>query len=198
MRVASAVGLDTKLWHDAGNLAALLHQYREHQPTLYKNLVYTIQSLAPYFADFVLEPVGVRNMVLLNWLGKHSGEPFGPHQLSDGTIRFIALATLLKQIDPKWLPSLIVIDEPELGLHPGALSWLAEMLKTASKRTQIIVATQSTHLVDLMDPSDVIVVDQVEGKSQFNRPNLEEYAEWLEKYTLGDLVKMNHFAGPKR
>ena len=198
MRLASEAGIDTKLWHDAGNLASLLHLYREHQPALYRSIVSTVRSIAPYFDDFVLEPVGVRNMLLLKWKGMYSDEPFGGHQLSDGTIRFMALATLLKQTEPKWLPSLIVIDEPELGLHPGALSWLAEMLKTASKRTQVIVATQSTNLIDMMDPADVIVVDQVEGKSQFNRPNLEEYAEWLEKYTLGDLVKMNHFAGPKR
>ena len=96
------------------------------------------------------------------------------------------------------MPKLITIDVPELGLHPAALSWLAEMLKTASMRTQIIVATQSTHLIDLMDPADVIVVNHVEGKSQFDRSNLEELNEWLEKYTLGDLVKMNHFAGPQR
>ena len=122
----------------------------------------------------------------------------GPRQLSDGTLRFICHATLLLQ-PVELQPELILVDEPELGLHPFALTLLAEMLQHASDSRQIIVSTQSADLVSELDPEDVVVVDRKEGASTFSRLNRDDLKEWLEDYALGDLWKMNIFGGrPKR
>jgi len=115
-----------------------------------------------------------------------------PYHFSDGTIRFICLATSLLQPD---LPSTIVIDEPELGLHPYAIEILAELIKAASKKTQVIVATQSPPLIDNFSPEDIIVVNREKGASTFRRLETKELSEWLKEYSLGDLWRKNIVAG---
>ena len=118
----------------------------------------------------------------------------GPRQLSDGTLRFICLTTLLLQ--PAQLqPELILIDEPELGLHPYALTLLAEMLQQASDARQLIVSTQSADLVSELDPEDVVVVDRKDEASTFERLDEDDLSDWLEDYSLGELWKMNIFGG---
>ena len=113
----------------------------------------------------------------------------GPRQISDGTLRFICLATLLLQ--PAHLrPDRILIDEPELGLHPFAICLLAEMLRQASDERQVLVSTQSVELVNALEPEDVVVVDRKEGESVFRRLEREPLRDWLEDHTLGDLWKM--------
>jgi predicted ATPase len=142
-----------------------------------------------------LEPDKGGNFVMLRWRAAGSAEyEFGPHQISDGTLRFIALATLLLQ-PHDWLPPLIAIDEPELGLHPYAIKILASLLQDAANFTQIIVATQSAALVDLMEPDEVIVVDMVDGASKFERQSREKLKEWLDEYTLSQLWEMNFIGG---
>lgn len=190
------VGDDRWLMHDGGNLAAILYRLRKKQDSpAYQRIVSTIRRIAPFFDDFELEPTGTGDKdLILNWRQKDSDQVFGPHQLSDGTIRAISLATLLQQ-PPEDLPLLIVVDEPELGLHPAAKTIVAGLIKKASHHCQIIVATQSAALLDAFDAEDVVVVERDAKESTFMRLDQEKLAEWLEEYTLGELWEKNVLGG---
>lgn len=180
------------LYEKGDNLAAFLYAIQEETPIVYNRIVKVIQSIAPYFSDFYFHPTAA-NTLRLQWRDKYSSIVYGPTDFSDGTIRFIALATLFLQPTP---PKVIIIDEPELGLHPVAIQKLAGMMHAAaSKGTQIIVATQSTDLLCHFEPEEVITVNQVEGATQMVRLNSEELNHWLEDYTLGDLWKQNIVKG---
>ena len=162
------------LYSNGGNLAAILYRLRQEHAQRYERLLGTIQMVAPFLDDFVLEPTGNgRSRVSLRWRGRGAEYEFGPHHLSDGTLRFVGLVTLLLQpVD--WLPSLIVIDEPELGLHPVALASLAEIMREAAHDTQLLVATQSASLVDFFDPGEIIVAEREDGSSVFRRLDEEK------------------------
>ena len=194
VRQSSYVGNDRWLMPDAGNLPALLLRFRkENGGAAYQRIIGTIRLIAPFFDDFVLEP-DVSNRVILNWRHKESDQVFGPHQFSDGTLRAIGLATLLLQPEDE-LPELIVVDEPELGLHPYALNVVAALFSKAALHTQILISTQSSSFLDNFDPEDVIVVN-LEGKeSQFERLNPTELEAWLDEYSLGEIWEKNIFGG---
>ena len=180
------------LLSNGGHTAAILRAIRDNDPARYQRIVKTIQIVAPFFGDFILEPdVPGGKYVMLRWRAEGRSEyEFGPHQLSDGTLRFIALTTLLLQ--PKsWLPALIVLDEPELGLHPAALDLLAGLLAEVSSDTQIIVSTQSSAFLDSFTPEDVIVVERKDDASELKRLKSSDLQEWLSEYSLGDLVRKN-------
>jgi predicted ATPase len=175
---------------DASNIAAFLSWMRNHELREYAFIRDTIRQVAPFFDDFLLKQRinGNGTKVVLDWRQKGSDFPFQPWQLSDGTLRFICLATALLQPDP---PAIIVIDEPELGLHPHALEVLAGLLQKASNRAQVIVSTQSAPLLSLFEPEDVITVSRKDGGSAFGRLNRSELAEWMKDYTLGELWQKN-------
>ena len=177
---------------DGSNLAAVLHALSHVAPAAYRRIVAATRQVAPYFDDFALDPDRLNpTKIMLGWRHRTDDSFFGPDALSDGTLRFIALATLLLQPN---LPSLIVIDEPELGLHPFAIAQLAGMLRSAATRTQVIVATQSVTLLDQFTVDDVVVVDR-NGESTFRRLDEAALAEWLEDYSLGDLWLKNLLGG---
>jgi predicted ATPase len=176
------------LYSNGSNLAAFLFNIQETDKIVYNKIVKIIKSIAPYFSDFFLQRNN-KNNIRLQWTDKYSETIYGVSDLSDGTIRFIALTVLFMQ--PK-LPNTIIIDEPELGLHPTAIAKLAGMIKSVSKKgTQVIIATQSTDLISHFQPEDIITVDQIEGESKFNRLNREDLSLWLEDYTIDDLWKRN-------
>jgi predicted ATPase len=151
--------------------------------------------MVPDFDDFVLEPSKLNEkQIFLNWTHKGSPYEFGPHQLSDGSLRFIALATLLLQPEDK-LPLLIALDEPELGLHPAALEILAGMATAASLHRQLLFATQSSGLLDHFQPESVMVVSSKAGTSDFQRLDAEKLNEWLANYTLGEIWEKNVVGG---
>ncbi len=180
---------------DASNLSAFIHWFREHKPDEYQYLRKTIRLVIPFFDDFRLEPKELpsgEEQVTLIWCQRGSDYPFWPSQLSDGSLRFICLATALLQPYP---PSTIIIDEPELGLHPHAISVLASLLRKASKRMQIVISTQSVPLVSQFEPEDLIVVDREDDASIFKRLEAKELSDWLEDYTLGDLWEKNILGG---
>jgi len=180
------------LYEDGRNLAAFLYSIRKENHIEYNLIVKTIQSIAPYFSDFYFQP-NAEGYVRLQWQDKYSSTVYGPSDLSDGTVRFIALATLFMQ---PALPASIIIDEPELGLHPFAISKLAGMMQSAAaKGTQVIVATQSSDLVNHFEPDAIITVDQVDGETVFKRLQREELSAWLEDYSLGDLWQRNILDG---
>ncbi len=176
---------------DAANLAPFLLDLKTKEKNTYNQIVDTIRLVTPFFDDFILKP-NKNEKVRLRWRQKGSDYPLKPHHLSDGTLRFICLATALLQPDP---PSTIIIDEPELGLHPYAVEILAELIEATSKKTQLIVSTQSPALVDYFKPEDIIVVNREKGASVFNRLNIDELSSWLKDYSLGDLWRKNIFTG---
>ena len=194
MRRSEITADNTRLRPDAANIAPFLLGLRDEKKTAYNGIVESVRLVTPFFDDFILKPVqkGEKEVVNLSWKQKGSDYPMQPYHFSDGTIRFICLATSLLQPD---LPSTIVIDEPELGLHPYAIEILAELIKAASKKTQVIVATQSPPLIDNFSPEDIIVVNREKGASTFRRLETKELSEWLEEYSLGDLWRKNIVAG---
>lgn len=190
------IGDNRWLMPDAGNLAALLYRLRnENNGSAYQPIVSTIRSIAPFFDDFELEPSGPGKMdIILNWRGKKSAQVFGPHQLSDGTLRAICLITLLLQPEEK-MPGLVIVDEPELGLHPYALNVIASLFGKASHHTQVLIGTQSSTFLNNFNPGDVIVVKRDDRESQFERPDPAKLAEWLEDYNLGEIWEKNIIGG---
>jgi predicted ATPase len=179
-------------YEDGMNLAAFMYNIQETNKIVYNRIIKNIQSIAPYFSDFYFAP-NKENNLRLQWTDKYSDVVFGANDLSDGTLRFIALSVLFLQPE---LPDTIIIDEPELGLHPSAIAKLAGMIKSVSDRKcQVIVATQSTDLISHFLPEDIVTVDQVDGQSIFNRLNSDNLNQWLEDYTIDDLWKRNIITG---
>jgi len=181
------------LKEDGSNLAAFLFKIQDTHPKHFKIIEHTIRSVAPFFDRFDLRPDAKNEeMIFLNWLEKNSDEYFNAHNLSDGTLRFIALATLLLQPDA---PKTIIIDELELGLHPFAIQKLGALIKSASAKSQVIISTQSVNLVDQFSAHDIIVVEREDGQTSFSRQNDETLKGWLEDYTLGELWEKNVLGG---
>jgi predicted ATPase len=196
VRGYSYVGDNRWLMPDAGNLAPLLYRLRkENGGHAYKTIVSTIRLIAPFFDDFELEPAGPNeNDITLNWRQMGTDQIFGPHQFSDGTLRAICLITLL-MLPEKELPDLMIVDEPELGMHPYALNVLAALFKKASLHTQVFISTQSSSFLDNFEPEDTIVVNRDGAESKFARPDAEKLEAWLEEYSLGEVWEKNVIGG---
>jgi predicted ATPase len=179
-----------RLKRDGSNLASFLYFLKERKPKHFKRIELTVKSIAPFFDRFDLKPNRLNpNMIQLEW--KEKGFPdtyFNAFHLSDGTLRFMCLVTLLMQPTP---PKTIIIDEPELGLHPVAVNKLAALIRKSSSQTQIIISTQSINLIDNFEPNHVIVTDRNSYSSVFKRLDEKDLLGWLEDYTLGDLWGKN-------
>lgn len=183
------------LREDARNLAAFLLRLQNHHEEHYRRIVKAIRLVAPFFGDFHLRPtVGNAEKIQLEWTENGMDEPFGASALSDGTLRFICLATVLLQPE-EFMPKTVLVDEPELGLHPFAVNILAGLMKSAAKEHQLIVSTQSVELVNEFDVEDLIVVDKWNKTSVFRQPKANELDGWLEEYSLGELWKKNLLGG---
>jgi predicted ATPase len=180
---------------DARNLAAFLYRLKNHHEAHYKRIVKSVQLVAPFFGDFHLRPtVDNKERIQLEWIESGQDIPFNASALSDGTLRFICLATVLLQPE-EFMPATILIDEPELGLHPYAIAVLGAMMKSTSGQHQLIISTQSVELVNEFDADDLVVVDKQGGASTFKRPDAASLNEWLAEYSLGDLWKKNVLGG---
>jgi predicted ATPase len=179
------------LHSDASNLAAFLMRMAQAHPAHYARIEETVRQVAPFFGAFVLKEVAPGQTQLL-WKDRYSDLLYYPHQLSDGTLRYICLAALLLQPNP---PATIIIDEPELGLHPCAIKLLASLLHEAAGRAQLIVSTQASLLVDELTPEEVIVVNHRDGETLFERLDPARLADWLKEYTLGQLWEKNELGG---
>jgi predicted ATPase len=195
MRKTAKVDDNSYLRPDGSNLASFLYYLQEKHPTSYGLIRRTIQRVTPFFDDFNLKPSRLKpDDIKLEWTHKNSDQYFDASSLSDGTLRFIALATLFLQ--PKdYLPSVILVDEPELGLHPYAIEMLASLIRHASESTQVIASTQSSLLLDHFDPEDVLVANRVSGGTQITRLEHPQLKDWLTDYSLGQLWEKNEFAG---
>lgn len=180
---------------DASNLAAFLFWMKDKFPQNYGRIIESVRLVAPFFRDFVLEPMkNAPSNIKLEWAHKDSEAYFDAYSLSDGTLRFICLMVLLLQ--PRGhSPSVILLDEPELGLHPFALQVLAETLRKTAQHTQIIMATQSVTLLNQFSAQDVIVAEHDGRESSFHRLEEDKLKDWIGKYSLGELWEMNVFGG---
>jgi predicted ATPase len=173
----------------AENLAAFLYWLQEKHPQHMANIRDSVRQVAPFFGDFRLEPSRLNSSkIRLEWQEKGSDTYFNASSLSDGILRFICLATLLLQ---PTLPPLLLLDEPELGLHPAAITLLAELLTSAATRTQVMVATQSVTLVNQFDPGQVWTVDRDDHQSVFRHLSEVNMTGWLDDYALGELWEKN-------
>ena len=202
-RMPSLTVSGDSLRFDGGNLAAFLYALKtgglqgvdaDDCNSAYCSIVDTIRAAAPYFEDFVLEPYkeGSDEKIRLQWHQKGMFMKLQPHHISDGTLRFMCLATVMLQPTP---PQLIIIDEPELGLHPEALEILAEMIHRRQEQTQFILATQSPAFADFFEPEEIVTVLREEGKSIFARQSTESLGKWLEEYSVGQLWRKNVIRG---
>lgn len=189
------VGDQRFLMPDAANLAAVLYRWKEGIESVYERIVRTIRQIAPFFDDFELAPEGNGDRdIILNWRHRKSDLIFGPHQLSDGTLRAMCLIALLLQPEDE-LPHLIVVDEPELGLHPYALNVIASLFQAAAHHTQILISTQSSTFLDNFAAEDIIVAERDGEASKFSRPKTEGLNEWLDEYSLGEVWEKNVIGG---
>jgi predicted ATPase len=181
------------LKEDGSNLPSFLYRIQETHPKHFKLIEYAIKSVAPFFERFDLRPDAINpDVILLNWVEKGSDDYFNAHNFSDGTLRFIALSTLLLQPE---LPKTIIIDEPELGLHPFAIQKLGALIKSASLKSQIIISTQSVNLVDQFSIEDIIIVERRNDQTEFSRLDKDRFNDWLSEYTIGDLWEKNILGG---
>jgi predicted ATPase len=195
VKQVQAINDNIYLRADAGNLAAFLYLLQQKHQNQYQQIVKVIRLVAPFFGDFSLRPSPFQeDMIELEWREEGKDIPFKASHLSDGTLRFICLATVLLQ-PSEFQPSTIFIDEPELGLHPYAINVLAALMRSSAKDKQLIVSTQSVELLNEFDPEDVVVVDRKDNASSFRRLRNDEFTDWLEEFTLGELWQKNILGG---
>lgn len=197
------------LHSDGSNLSAYLlwlSQAADRNATVaWTRINALVREVAPFIKELKPTPVGVLDpesfdittgapaSIRLDWIDQKD-VIFGPHQLSDGTLRAIALITALAQPSAT-LPAVISIDEPELGLHPAALGVLAGLIRSTSTRSQIILAAQSPTFLDHFDPEEVLVTENVGGETQIRRLDPERLSKWTEEYKLSELFDMNILGG---
>lgn len=195
LRKACPVETTNYLQSRGNNLPSFLLFLRENYKDAYHRIVDYVRDVIPQFQDFYLEPTN--GIISLRWVDNSATDyRFNAYQFSDGSIRFIALATLLLQ-SAQTMPNVIILDEPELGLHPYAITQLAEMIKDASIHTQVIIATQSKDLVDHFDIDNVSIVEMDKETQATSVTHLsgEEYQLWLQNYTVSELWDKNIIGG---
>ena len=192
LRKATILDDNRYLRSDGGNLSAVLFRLQQNKFDYYRRIILQLRRMIPGFRDFVLEPEN--NHILLRWRGHDPEYIFGSHQLSDGSLRLMALTSLFLQ-PPEDLADMIIVDEPELGLHPQAEALLAGLIRSASSRCQVLLATQSASFVDHFEPEDVIVCEMEDTESKFQRPTRTELDRWLEDYSLGEVWRKNVMGG---
>ena len=192
MRHGWDINDDRRLKEDAANLAPVLSRLREMDGISYQRIVDTIRLILPFFSDFELEVK--YGSLLMNWRERNSDLVFSASQASDGMLRVMALVTLLLQPADD-LPDVLILDEPELGLHPYAVNIIGGLIRAASQNTQVIVATQSAALVDCFEPEDIVVVERDGRNSTFAHIDAESLSEWLKHYSLSELWEKNVIGG---
>ena len=186
---------DEYLRPDGSNLSPFLFRLRHQFPDAYQEIRQVVQMVTPFFDDFDLRALNADpNRIRLAWKHVGSDNYFDVSAMSAGTLRFIMLAALFLQ-PVELRPQLIVFDEPELGLHPAAISLLGALIRRAAVDGRVIVATQSSALVDEFEPADIVIAERVDGATQFHRPVGEELEYWLDDYTIGQLWEKNVLGG---
>ena len=193
-RVRGKWRVDDNRWlrEDAANLAPVLLRLRDDKGGYYQRIVETIRLILPFFSDFELN--SEHGSLLLQWRERDSDQIFSVAQAADGMLRVMALVTLLLQPEQD-LPDVLIIDEPELGLHPYAVNIIGGLIRSLATRIQIVVATQSTQLIDCFGPNDIVVVERNQRCSSFRRLDADELRDWLTDYSLSELWEKNVLGG---
>lgn len=195
IRLTADVNDNRELRTDGSNLASFLYLLKKKHHNSLDVIQRTVHMVAPFFDIFVLEPDALNeSKIRLQWRHRGSDAYFDASALSDGTLRFIALSTLLLQ--PSELrPSVILLDEPELGLHPYAIAVLSSIIKSVSVETQVLLATQSSILLDHFEPKDIVVAERLDGSTRLRRLDGQKLESWLCHYSLGQLWEKNELGG---
>ncbi len=184
---------NNQLLTHGGNLAAVLYRLEREDLKRYELICHTIGRVLPGFDHFEIEES--YGKALLRWKAKGMEKTFGAHLTSDGSLRFFALVTLLS-LPPEMLPDVLLLDEPELGLHPAAVALLGGMIESLAEERQVLVATQSPLLVDAFDLDEFLVLDLKEGRTEFRKLAPEDYRVWLdENFASGELWQKNLLGG---
>ena len=183
---------NNQLRSDGGNLAAILHRLEQEDIRRYETICRHIGRVLPVFDRFAIEPS--YGKVSLRWKAKGTDKTIGAHLTSDGSLRFFALVTLLN-LPSEMLPSVVLLDEPELGLHPAAVTLIGGMIKALATQRQVIVATQSPLLVDSFDLNEIFVLDLEDGRTKVRKLCKSDYRHWLDEYTTGELWQKNLLGG---
>ena len=182
----------TYLRSDGRNLAAILHRLEREQLGRYERVCRHIGRVLPGFDRFQVEEQ--YGKVALRWGSTYSDKTYGAHLTSDGSLRFFALATLLN-LPPEMLPSVLLLDEPELGLHPKAIALIGDMIGVLAEDRQVIVATQSPLLVDQFELNQIFVLELDDGRTELHRPDAEGLEKWLNEFSVGELWQKNLLGG---
>ncbi len=191
---------DQYLMSEGGNLAVLLRRLRTEEAPTYRRVVEEFRQVLPEFREFVLEEDSQHAGTMeLRWTGPSPEHILGPDQFSDGSLRALALIALLLLPD-RFLPWVVAIDEPELGLHPTAVGQIARLVGEAATRRQLIVSTQSPTFLAQFDPEDIVVVEKPQDETLFRRLSRSDLQSWLDAYEgdLGRLFEMNVLGGSPR
>lgn len=177
---------------DGEDLVPFLYSLRESNRDRYDTIEDTLKAAFPGFESLHFPPVAA-GMLALTWKEKHFNRPLFMHELSEGTLRFLWLVSLLQS---PGLSTVTMIDEPEVSLHPELLSFLAELMREASKRTQLIVATHSDRLIRFLQPCEVVVLDANEnGLAAAQWADSLDLDEWLKEYSLDEVWRMGRMGG---
>ena len=181
-----------RLLAHGGNLAPILLRLRETDFPRYRLICTHLRRVIPEFDDFEIQ--ADYGKTLLRWRPQNTNKTMGAHLTSDGTLRCFCLVTLLNLPD-EMLPRVILLDEPELGLHPFAVSLVSHMVKSLAQRRQVIVATQSPHFIDAFNLDEIVVLNMHNGRTEAKRLSEDEFGHWLEEYTTGELWRKNVLGG---
>ena len=194
VRRAQLLRAGLRVARDGGNLASVLHAIQNQQPAVWEDLLDVLKTVSPGFHHLSFSSEGGDGTIVLRWWEDPFSKDYGfsANLLSDGTLRLLMILAILLSPDP---PPLICIDEPELGLHPDWVKVIGELLQSAAKRTQLIVATHSPELVSKVQPSQVVVVEKENGRTIANRLSDDDFTHWLDQFRLGDLWRTGHVGG---
>jgi predicted ATPase len=180
------------LKEDGANLASFLFRLRNEDERYYGRIVETLRLILPFFADFEFEPEHDR--LLLRWRERESDVVFTAAQAADGMLRAMALTALLLQPERN-LPNVLILDEPELGLHPYAINVVAGLIRGVATHVQVVLATQSVSLIDHFAPEEIVVVEREGAESVFRRLEEAELRDWLAEYSISELWEKNVIGG---
>ena len=184
---------NNSLLSHGGNLAAVLLRLEREDIRRYELICQHISRVLPVFDRFQIEES--YGKVLLRWKAKGTDKTFGAHLTSDGSLRFFALVTLLN-LPSEMLPDVLLLDEPELGLHPAAIALVGGMIKSLAEERQVIVATQSPLLVDEFGLNEIFVLELQDGCTEFRKLSPDDYQVWLDdNFTSGELWQKNLLGG---
>ena len=173
------------------DLVSCLYYLRETDPERFEIIEDTLTAAFPDFERLGFPPVAA-GTITMTWKDKNFSKPIYMHQLSEGTLRFIWLITLLQS---PGLTAVTLIDEPEVSLHPELLRLLADMMREASQKTQLIVATHSDRLIRFLNPEEVLVCDAEDGLTTMRWGDSFNLEHWLEEYSLDQVWAMNLMGG---